>query len=334
MAITESTNARLLEVDGLQTYFFTDDGVLPAVDGVSFHLDRGETLCVVGESGCGKSVTAHSIMQLVPTPPGRYVSGRIDFEGRNLLGLSKESMRQVRGREIAMVFQEPMSSLNPVHTVGRQIAEAIKLHRTESKKEALAMAEEALRLVKVPDPHRRVHEYPHQLSGGMRQRAMIAMALSCRPKLLIADEPTTALDVTVQAQILELIRALKAEVGMAVMLITHDLGVVAEMAQRVVVMYAGKVVEQGTVGEVFAEPKHPYTRGLLSCIPRLDQERGELQIISGQVPSPLRFPPGCRFHPRCPEAMDICKEESPPASASNGRYVSCWLYDAGQGGAK
>lgn len=319
-------DGRLLEVEGLQTFFFTDDGVLPAADGVSFHLDRGETLCVVGESGCGKSVTALSIMQLLPTPPARYVSGRISFAGRSLLALSKEEMRLVRGREMAMIFQEPMTSLNPVHTVGRQIAEAIRLHRTECDKEAMVMAEEALRLVKVPDPHRRIHEFPHQLSGGMRQRVMIAMALSCRPKLLIADEPTTALDVTVQAQILELIRSLKAEVGMAVMLITHDLGVVAEMAQRVVVMYAGKVVEQGTVDEIFAEPKHPYTQGLLSCIPRLDQERGELRIISGQVPNPLRFPTGCRFHPRCPEALEICREESPRPSPANDRYVACWLY--------
>ena len=327
-ADTKQQTDRLLDLRDLRTYFYVDESVLPAVDGVSFHIDRGETLCVVGESGCGKSVTAQSIMRLIPVPPGRYVSGEIEFDGRDLLRLSSEDIRRVRGREIAMIFQEPMTSLNPVHSVGRQISEVIRLHRESSPKAAMKMAEEALRMVKVPDPHRRIHEYPHQMSGGMRQRAMIAMALSCRPKLLIADEPTTALDVTVQAQILELIRQLKEEVGMAVMLITHDLGVVAEMAERVVVMYAGKVVEQASAYDLFGDPRHPYTRALLECIPRLDQERGELMIVRGQVPSPHRFPSGCRFHPRCPEALDICSEEVPELVHVDGRSVACWLYDA------
>ncbi|MEW6524276.1 MAG: ABC transporter ATP-binding protein [Bacillota bacterium] len=317
---------RLLEITDLRTYFNTPEGTLPAVDGVSLHVNRGETLCVVGESGCGKSVTALSVMRLIPTPPGRYVSGKISLAGRDLLRLSKEEMRRTRGRDVAMIFQEPMTSLNPVHTVGRQIAEAIRLHSGVGSREATERAVEALRLVRVPDPHLRVREFPHQMSGGMRQRVMIAMALSCRPKLLIADEPTTALDVTVQAQILELMRSLKKEVGMAVMLITHDLGVVAEMAHRVVVMYAGKVVEEGQVEVIFGEPLHPYTRGLLRCIPRLDQPRGQLTIIDGTVPSPLRFPAGCRFHSRCPDAWELCRRQMPELIDMGGHKVACWLH--------
>ncbi len=318
---------KLLQIDNLRTYFNTPNGVLPAVDGVSFHINLGETLCVVGESGCGKSVTALSVMRLLATPPARYASGQIFFEGIDLLKLPKDKMRKIRGRDISMIFQEPMTSLNPVHTVGRQIAEAIKIKDKKiGEKEAMEKAIEMLRVVMVPDPQRRVKEFPHQMSGGMRQRAMIAMALSCNPKLLIADEPTTALDVTVQAQILKLMGKLKEELGTAMMFITHDLGVVAKMAQRVVVMYAGKVVEEGTVFDIFEAPLHPYTKGLLECIPRMDQDRGELAIIRGSVPSPLRFPEGCRFAPRCGEAMDICKKEIPPFEFKNGHQVSCWLY--------
>lgn len=318
---------RLLEIQNLRTYFQTPNGTLSAVDGISFHIESGETLCVVGESGCGKSVTALSIMRLLRTPPARYVSGHILFEDEDLLKLSKERMRRIRGRDIAMIFQEPMTSLNPVHTVGRQIAEAIRLRDSKlGVNEAIERAIEMLKLVMVPDPHRRVKEYPHQMSGGMRQRAMIAMALSCNPKLLIADEPTTALDVTVQAQILKLMKKLKDELGMAMLFITHDLGVVARMAQRVVVMYAGEVVEEGTVFEIFERPLHPYTRGLLECIPRLDQERGELQIIHGSVPSPLTFPEGCRFSPRCSESMEMCHKENPALVEEDRHRVACFLY--------
>lgn len=318
---------KLLQVDDLRTHFNTPNGVLPAVDGVSFHINSGETLCIVGESGCGKSVTALSIMQLLRTPPAKYASGQIRFENTDLLKLSKEKMRRIRGRDISMIFQEPMTSLNPVHTVGRQISEAIRLkHKNMSEKEVAQKAVEMLRLVLVPDAHRRVKEFPHQMSGGMRQRAMIAMALSCRPKLLIADEPTTALDVTVQAQILKLMKNLKEELGMALMFITHDLGVVAAMAQRVVVMYAGKIVEEGTVLEIFEQPLHPYTKGLLECIPRMDQKRGELAIIKGTVPSPLNFPEGCRFGLRCPHVMDICRQTVPPLEQHQGHLVACWLF--------
>ncbi|MEW6545442.1 MAG: ABC transporter ATP-binding protein [Bacillota bacterium] len=314
---------KLIEVKDLKTYFFTSDGVLPAVDGVTFHINRGETLGVVGESGCGKSVTSLSIMRLVPIPPGRYVGGEILFEGEDLLKKSEPEMRKIRGNDIAMIFQEPMTSLNPVYTIGDQIAEAIQLHQGLKRREAMAKAEHMLRLVGVPDPHRRIREYPHQLSGGMRQRAMIAMALSCNPKLLIADEPTTALDVTIQAQILELMKTLKRELGMAIMLITHDLGVIAEMAERVVVMYSGKVVEEAVVYDLFREPLHPYTEGLLTCIPRIDRPRGRLHVIEGVVPNPLEFPPGCRFHPRCPYAQDICRTQEPPLVEQGSRRIAC-----------
>ncbi|MGE5590925.1 MAG: ABC transporter ATP-binding protein [Bacillota bacterium] len=334
--------ARLLEVENLHTSFRTEDGLVPAVDGVSFGLEKGETLGVVGESGCGKSVTSLSIMRLIPTPPGEFKGGRILFEGEDLLKKSEADMRRIRGNDISMIFQEPMTSLNPVFTVGDQIAEAIQLHQGKSRREAMERTVEMLRLVGIPAPEKRVHEYPHQMSGGMRQRAMIAMALSCEPRLLIADEPTTALDVTIQAQILELMKKLKRELGMAIMLITHDLGVVAEMCERVVVMYAGKVVEEADVVSLFQKPLHPYTEGLLKSIPRLSSSRGgsaasggtalggreKLHVIEGVVPNPQRLPSGCRFHPRCPYAQEVCRQQEPPlVEAGPGRQVACWLHD-------
>jgi oligopeptide/dipeptide ABC transporter ATP-binding protein len=315
----------LLKVENLQTHFFTEDGVVKAVDGVDLDIKPGETLGVVGESGCGKSVTALSIMRLV-SRPGRIVGGRILFNGRDLASLSEEEMRRIRGNEIAMIFQEPMTSLNPVYTVGDQIAEAIMLHKGKSKREAMDMAVDLLRKVGIPLPERRVHEYPHQMSGGMRQRVMIAMALSCNPKLLIADEPTTALDVTIQAQILELMKQLRDDYGMAIMIITHDLGVVAEMADRVVVMYAGKVVEEAPVNALFRQPLHPYTEGLLTSIPRLDQARGRLHVIPGTVPNPLNLPKGCRFSTRCPYVQPECLAAEPELLAAEGepeRKVRC-----------
>jgi peptide/nickel transport system ATP-binding protein len=329
--------APLLEVDALQTWFFTRDGVVRAVDGVSFSVFSGETLAVVGESGCGKSVTSLSILRLIASPPGRVVGGRVMFEGRDLLGLSGPQMRELRGNQISMIFQEPMTSLNPVLTVGRQIAEALTLHRGMTRAEALARAVEMLRLVDIPEPERRVGEYPHQLSGGMRQRVMIAMALACNPRLLIADEPTTALDVTIQAQILDLMRALKEKTGAAIVLITHDLGVVAEMAQRVIVMYAGRKVEEAPVELLFARPRHPYTRGLLSSIPRLGEGgagRRRLAEIPGVVPS-LREPiSGCVFAPRCPYAVERCRREYPPLEEKGaGHAVACWESDRIVGGA-
>ena len=309
-----STNSDLLRVENLQTYFFTDAGVLRAVDGVSLRIAPGETLGVVGESGCGKTVTALSILRLVPDPPGRIVGGRVTFEGTELLGLDAERMRKMRGSAISMIFQEPMTSLNPVFTVGDQIAEGVRLHQKLSRRAAWERAVEMLRLVQIPDPDRRAREYPHQLSGGMRQRVMIAMALACGPRLLIADEPTTALDVTIQAQILELLLRLKEEMGMAVMLITHDLGVIADTAQRVVVMYAGRVVEEAPVRDLFANPRHPYTQGLLASIPTLGKGVGgrkRLQAIPGLVPSLLDLPPGCRFSDRCPLVVPECRAAEP-----------------------
>lgn len=317
---------RLVEVRNLRTHFFTEDGVVPAVDGVNLYIKRGETLGVVGESGCGKSVTSLSIMRLIPNPPGKIVEGEIIFEGEDLLKKSEAAMRKIRGNDISMIFQEPMTSLNPVYTIGDQIAEAIELHQGLSHKEAIDKAIEMLRLVGIPVPERRVREYPHQLSGGMRQRVMIAMALSCNPKLLVADEPTTALDVTIQAQILELMKRLKKELGMAIMLITHDLGVVAEMAERVVVMYGGKVVEEADVVSIFTHPLHPYTEGLLKSIPRLDTQLGALHVIEGVVPNPLHLPVGCRFNPRCPYVIDKCKESQPPLEEIiPGRFVACFI---------
>jgi len=322
--------APLLEVDGLATHFFTRDGVVRAVDGVSFAIQPGETLALVGESGCGKSVTSLSILRLIASPPGRTVAGAIRFGGRDLLGLTERAMRKVRGNEISMIFQEPMTSLNPVLTIGRQIAEALVLHRGMARADAAARAIEMLRLVNIPEPARRAGEYPHQLSGGMRQRVMIAMALACDPNLLIADEPTTALDVTIQAQILDLMRGLKEKTGAAILLITHDLGVVAEMAQRVVVMYAGKKVEEARVDDIFERPRHPYTRGLLNSMPRLGAKAGRVRLaeIPGVVPS-LREPiAGCAFASRCPFAIERCRTELPPLEANaQGHTVACWRAD-------
>jgi peptide/nickel transport system ATP-binding protein len=324
-------NNQLLDIKNLKTYFFTDDGIVRAVDGVDLRIDKAETLGVVGESGCGKTVMALSMMRLIPTPPGKIVEGEINYRGQNLLTFSPSAMRKIRGKEISMIFQEPMTSLNPVFTVGEQIAEAIRLHEAKGRREAMDKAVEMLRLVHIPNPERRVKEYPHQLSGGMRQRVMIAMALSCHPNLLIADEPTTALDVTIQAQILELLNELKAKLGMAVMLITHDMGVIAETAQRVVVMYAGKVAEEAVVQDLFKEPLHPYTQGLLRSIPRIDMaatERRRLETIPGTVPTLKgEIPPGCRFAPRCPFVKSVCTEKDPVLKeVKPGHKVSCWLY--------
>lgn len=315
----------LLAVDDLVTTFSTEEGLVTPVDGVSFTVEQGETVGVVGESGCGKSVTSLSILRLVPSPPGRIAQGRILFEGQDLLTLSEREMRAIRGRDIAMIFQEPMTSLNPVFTCGDQILEALRRHQKVSATEARDQALELLHLVGIPLPEQRLGAYPHQLSGGMRQRIMIAMALCCHPRLLIADEPTTALDVTIQAQILDLLRHLKKQLSMAVLLITHDLGVVAETAERVVVMYAGKVVEEAPVRTLFHTPRHPYTEGLLRSIPRLDERRESLPVIDGMVPNLLDLPSGCRFHPRCPRAERRCREEAPALrSLGEGHRVACW----------
>ncbi len=308
---------KILEVKNLETSFFTDRGVLKAVDDVSFDLSPGKTLGIVGESGCGKSVTSLSIMRLIPNPPGRITGGQILYQGRDLLRLTPEEMRKVRGNEISMIFQEPMTSLNPVFTIGNQLTEAILLHQDLSKSDAMNRAIEMLKSVGIPAPEKRVKDYPHQLSGGMRQRVMIAMALSCNPRILIADEPTTALDVTIQAQILDLLRDLQQKTGLALMLITHDLGVVAEMAHEVVVMYAGRVVERAPVKDIFRSPKHPYTRGLLNSIPVLNRDptgkvkKSRLEPIPGIVPSLYELPPGCRFQERCSLASDECRGTEP-----------------------
>ncbi len=315
----------LLEVVDLRTHFTTDDGEFPAVDGVSFSVDAGRTLAIVGESGCGKSVTSLSIMGLVPNPPGHIRGGSIRFEGRELVGAPARELQDLRGNGMAMIFQEPMSSLNPVFTIGEQIVEGLLRHRKISRAQAVEQALNALRKVRIPAPEQRFHDYPHKLSGGMRQRAMIAMALACEPRLLIADEPTTALDVTIQAQILELMRTLQSETGTAVILITHDLGVVAEVADEVVVMYSGRVVERAPVQALFDAPQHPYTVGLLGSIPRLDLERGRLASIEGQVPSPLRRPPGCSFADRCPFVIAQCRAEAPPLREVGPQHQSaCW----------
>ncbi|MEX2242108.1 MAG: ABC transporter ATP-binding protein [Burkholderiales bacterium] len=323
--------APLLEIRELKTHFFTRDGVVRAVDGVSCRLDPGETLAVVGESGCGKSVTALSILRLIASPPGRIVGGEVLFNGRNLLELPDAEMRRIRGNEISMIFQEPMTSLNPVLTIGRQIAETLVLHQGMDRKHAAERAVEMLQLVKISESRRRVKQYPHELSGGMRQRVMIAMALSCNPKLLIADEPTTALDVTIQAQILDLMRELKAKTGAAIVLITHDLGVVAEMAQRVVVMYAGRKVEEASVEALFERPRHPYTLGLLGSIPRLEDAvvdaigKKRLTEIPGMVPSLKEEIAGCVFEPRCPYARTRCRAEYPPLEEqAPGHWSACW----------
>ena len=325
---------RVLEIDGLKTHFFTPDGVVRAVDGVSFEVRRGETLGVVGESGCGKSVTALSVLRLVADPPGRIVAGSIRFEGRNLLAASEAEMEALRGNDISMIFQEPMTSLNPLYTVGKQVGEAIALHRGASRREAMEQAVEILGRVHIPEPARRAESYPHQLSGGMRQRVMIAMALCCNPKVLIADEPTTALDVTIQAQILDLMREMQGSYSQAIVLITHDMGVVAENADRVVVMYAGRKVEEAEVDELFDRPGHPYTKGLLGAIPSLEaaaasgSARGRLNEIEGMVPSLANLPPGCAFAPRCGHATDQCRSDYPPDREHRpGHWVACWHAD-------
>jgi peptide/nickel transport system ATP-binding protein len=321
--------AAVLEVKGLQTVFFTNSGLFKAVDDLSFTVGRGETLAIVGESGCGKSVTALSVMRLVPDPPGRIVGGSITLEGTDLLGLDENQMREIRGNRISMIFQEPMTSLNPVIRIGDQITEAVRLHRQMSAREAWEQAVKMLRLVRIPEPERRATEYPHQLSGGMRQRAMIAMALACRPALLIADEPTTALDVTIQAQILALVLELQKELGMGLILITHDLGVVAQTAQRVIVMYAGKKVEEADVETLFANPRHPYTRGLMASIPSVPLPGANADVrlteIPGMVPSLTNLPKGCAFAPRCELAIAQCREEYPPLQDwGNGHLAACW----------
>jgi len=320
-----SNRAALLEVRGLTTVFDTDDGEVRAVDGVDFSLERGRTLGIVGESGCGKSVTALSIMGLVPRPPGRIVAGEVRFEGEDLLKLPPARLRELRGARLSMIFQEPMTSLNPAFTVGDQVAEALLRHGSTGKKEAKDQAIEMLRRVRIPSPERRARDYPHRLSGGMRQRVMIAMALACNPRLLIADEPTTALDVTIQAQILELMRALRSELGTAIILITHDLGVIAELADDVIVMYAGQVVERCAVAALFAEPHHPYTIGLLGSIPRLDLDQQRLSAIEGTVPDAAAMPAGCRFQARCPFAIEKCFSTAPPLTEiRKGHFAACW----------
>ncbi|MFC5847837.1 ABC transporter ATP-binding protein [Deinococcus petrolearius] len=328
-------NEVLLAVNNLKTYFSTDDGVVKSVDGVTFHIKKGETLAVVGESGSGKSVTSLSVMRLIPMPPGKIVDGEILFTGKdgtqkNLVTISEAEMRKIRGNDISMIFQEPMTSLNPVYTVGDQIAEAVMLHQNKNRKDAMGVATDMLRFVGIPAPEKRVNEYPHQMSGGMRQRVMIAMALSCNPALLIADEPTTALDVTIQAQILDLMRKLQRDIGMSILFITHNLGVVAEMADRVVVMYGGRVVEEGDVIEIFKAPRHPYTMGLLNSIPRPGgeheyvpgQPKKRLEAIPGNVPNPLNLPPGCSFEPRCKFAVPECSQAVPPLEDTGGGHTA------------
>jgi len=321
----------LLRVNGLKTYFYTFEGIAKAVDDVSFHLARGEVLGVVGESGCGKSVTALSIMRLIPQPPGKIVGGSIDFNGTDIASLGMDRMRAIRGKRISMIFQEPMSSLNPVYTIGDQISEMFRLHEKLPRQESWQAAVEMLRKVQIPAPEKRAREYPHQLSGGMCQRAMIAMALACNPEILIADEPTTALDVTIQAQILDLMLQLRQDVHTAIMMITHDLGVIAEIARRIVVMYAGRMVEEAVTTAIFESPQHPYTRGLLQSIPKLGQRsrhgRRRLQEITGMVPSLYELPPGCTFSPRCPEVMEVCRRQPPHMiDTGGGHLVRCWLY--------
>lgn len=319
-------SGKLLEIKGLRTHFFTDHGEIPAVDGVDLYINKGEVLGVVGESGCGKSVTSLSVMRLVPNPPGKIVSGSMEFKGEDLVQATESRMRKVRGNEIAMIFQEPMTSLNPVYTIGDQIGETVRLHRSLSKKDARTHAIEMLKKVGIPRPEQIVDEYPHQLSGGMRQRVMIAMAMSCDPELLIADEPTTALDVTIQAQILDLMRKLNRESGAAIMMITHDLGVVAEICDRVAVMYSGKVVEEGSVHHIFKNPQHPYTKGLIQSVPRMDEKIDRLYSIPGNVPNPGSLPKGCRFAPRCNAVTDKCHEAMPElVDVGAGHKSRCWL---------
>jgi len=322
--MTKQENAVCLSVEGLKTYFYTRRGVVKAVDGIDLTVDIGETLGIVGESGCGKSVTALSILRLIRSPPGRIVDGAVYFRGENLLEKSDDEMRDIRGNKISMIFQNPVTSLNPVYTIGTQIVEAIERHQGLSEQDALEKAVEMIRIVGLPDPEKRIKNYPHQLSGGMNQRAMIAMALSCRPSLLIADEPTTALDVTIQAQIMRLMKSLREEFKTSVILITHDLGLVAGFCHKVAVMYAGDVVESSDTKMIFRDPKHPYTVGLMNSIPRID--RLELETITGEVPTMINPPPGCKFHPRCPMARSICAKERPELiQASLGHRVACHL---------
>jgi oligopeptide/dipeptide ABC transporter ATP-binding protein len=324
----------LLEVRNLKTYFHVLDGVVPAVDGVSFSLGAGQTLGIVGESGSGKSVTALTIMRLLDIPPAEIVEGEVWFDGREILSTPIDQMRRIRGNDIAMVFQEPLTSLNPVFTIGDQIAEQVELHKKVSRKEAWDRAIDSIRLVGIPSPERRVKQYPHEMSGGMRQRVMIAMALSCEPKLLIADEPTTALDVTIQAQILELLKTIQDRTDSALMLITHDLGVVAEMVDNIIVMYAGQVVERGTAEQVLLTPKAPYTMGLLESIPTVEKRGGRLTVITGTVPNPFNLPPACRFQPRCPYAWDLCQKVPPDLyrAGGPGQVARCHLHTpAGEG---
>jgi oligopeptide/dipeptide ABC transporter ATP-binding protein len=319
----------LLSIKNLRTCFHIYEGIVTAVDGINLDVYRGETLGVVGESGCGKSVTALSILRLLASPPAK-IQGEILFDSKNLLDMSLDEIRQIRGNSISMIFQEPMTSLNPVLTIGEQISEAIRLHQGVARQDAWSKVVEMLQMVQIPSPEMRAYEYPHQLSGGMRQRAMVAMALSCRPRLLLADEPTTALDVTIQAQIVDLMERLKDEFETSIVLITHNLGLIAEMARRVVVMYTGKVVEEALVEDLFLEPLHPYTQGLLGSIPwigrKMEASRKQLQEIPGMVPSLLELPDGCRFHPRCPRMMEICRKEEPPLVQKDGRRVLCWLW--------
>ncbi|MBN1105577.1 MAG: ABC transporter ATP-binding protein [Deltaproteobacteria bacterium] len=324
----------LLTIRGLHTYFHTLDGIVNAIDGVDLEVYRGETLGLVGESGCGKTVTALSVLQLLACPPAE-IRGIIQFQGVNLLDLGRDGIRKIRGNAISMIFQEPMTSLNPVLIIGEQIAEAVRLHQNLSRQEAWRRAVQMLQMVQIPSPRQRAREYPHKLSGGMRQRAMIAMALSCNPQLLFADEPTTALDVTIQAQILNLMKRLKDEFNTSIVLITHDLGVIAEMATRVIVMYAGQIVEEAPVRDLFKDPRHPYTQGLLGSVPvigRKERMGRRLQEIPGMVPGPLEMPGGCRFHPRCPRVMDVCRTEEPrETKMGDFRRVKCWLESAASG---
>ena len=326
----ENTMTPILQIKNLKTFFYTKEGIGKAVNGISWSLDRKETLGIVGESGCGKSVTALSILRLIPDPPGKIVEGEILFEGNDLLKLSEREMEKIRGDKISMIFQDPTNSLDPVFTTGDQIAEVFRFHQGMSRKEALERSIEALKIVRIPSPEKRVSDYPYQMSGGMQQRVMIAMALACRPQILIADEPTTALDVTIQAQILDLMLKLKEELDTAIILITHDLGIISETAQRVIVMYAGEIVEEAVVDEIFDNPLHPYTRGLLQSIPRADakgKKLSRLQEIPGVVPSLNQLPKGCLFYPRCPDVMKICREESPEKKQiSSQSSVRCWQY--------
>ena len=324
-----SETSTLLEIENLSTFFHTEDNIVKSVRNVDLAIHKGETLALVGESGCGKSVTALSVMRLIPTPPGRFESGRVLFKGQNLLQTSKAEMQNIRGNEISMIFQEPMTSLNPIFTIGNQIMEAIRLHQDKTESQARELALQVLRQVAIPSPESRIDQYPHELSGGMKQRVMIAMAIVCRPALLLADEPTTALDVTIQAQILELLDQLRKETQMAILLITHNLGIVAQYADRVAVMYSGKVVESAPVEELFSSPVHPYTRGLLNSLPK-DSPSTKLETIPGSVPHPAYLPEGCAFHPRCAEKLDKCMKMIPSLESidsGNPHQTACWLYE-------